>query len=57
MLEFYHDCILKYFKPNSFELTETDTDSIYMAINEDTIDECIKETYKKIRKRNFSLLS
>ena len=47
MLEFYHDCILKYFKPNSFELTETDTDSIYMAINKDTIDECIKETYKK----------
>ena len=33
MLEFYHDCIVKYFNPNSFELTETDTDSIYMAIN------------------------
>ena len=26
MLEFYYDCLMKYMKPNSFELTETDTD-------------------------------
>ena len=32
MLELYYDCIVKYFKPISFELTETDTDSIYMPI-------------------------
>ena len=57
MLEFYHDCIVKYFNPNSFELTETDTDSIYMAINKENIDECINQKYKKNRKRNFSLLS
>ena len=38
MLEFYYDCIVKYFKPNSFELTETD--SIYMAINGINIGEC-----------------
>ena len=47
MLEFYHDCIVKYFNPNSFELTETDTDSIYMAINEENIDECINKKYKE----------
>ena len=33
MLEFYHDSMVKYFNPNSFELTETDTDGIYMASN------------------------
>ena len=47
MLEFYHDCIVKYFNPNSFELTETDTDSIYMAINKKNKDECINQKYKK----------
>ena len=47
MLEFYHDCIVKYFNPNSFELTETDTDSIYMAINEENIDRCINDKYQK----------
>ena len=34
MLEFYYDCLLKYLRPQSFELTETDTDSLYMAINQ-----------------------
>ena len=33
MLEFYYDCLLKYLRPQSFELTETDTDSLYMSIN------------------------
>ena len=45
MLEFYYDCLEKYLKPNSFELTETDTDSIYMALNEVTLDKCVKEEY------------
>ena len=47
MLEFYYDCIVKYFNPNSFKLTETDTDSIYMAINKENIDECINQKYEK----------
>ena len=46
MLEFYYDCLIKYMKPNSFELTETDTDSIYMAINAESLDDCIKSDYK-----------
>ena len=37
MLEFFYDCISKYFIEDSFELTETDTDSIYMAINQASI--------------------
>ena len=57
MLEFYHDCIVKYFNPNSFELTETDTDSIYMAINKENIDEYINQKYKKNMRKKFSLLS
>ena len=32
MLEFYYDCLNLYLKRNSFELTQSDTDSIYMAI-------------------------
>ena len=46
MLEFHHYTIVKYFNPNSFELTETDADSIYMAINKENIDECINQKYK-----------
>ena len=45
MLEFYYDCLEKYLKTNSFELTETDTDSIYMALNEVTLAKCMKEEY------------
>ena len=45
MLEFYYDCLVTYMKPNSFEITETDTDRIYMALNEDSLHKCIKEEY------------
>ena len=45
MLEFYYDCLEKCLKTNSFELTETDTDSIYMALNEVTLAKCMKEEY------------
>ena len=47
MLEFYHDCLVKYLKPNSFELTEMDTDSMYMALNNISLDECIRDEYKE----------
>ena len=46
MLDYYYDCLKSYFIDNSFEITETDTDSIYMAINAPTIDQCIREEYK-----------
>ena len=47
MLEFYYDCLSKYLEENSFELTETDTDSLYMALNRTKIDHCIKTSYKQ----------
>ena len=51
MLEFYYDCLEKYLKPNSFEITETDTDSIYMSLNEV---KCVKEElYDTFYNRNF----
>ena len=46
MLEFYYECLMKYVNPNSFELTETDTDSMYMAINEESLDKCIRPEMK-----------
>ena len=48
MLQFVYECISEYIIENSFELTETDTDSIYMAINKPyrSIDQCIKPTHQ-----------
>ena len=34
MLQFYHDCLVKYLISDSFELTEMDTDSMYMALKQ-----------------------
>ena len=47
MLEFYYDCLLKYLRPQSFELTETDTDSLYMAINQSDLDLCVRERHRQ----------
>ena len=46
MLEFYYDCLNLYLKKDSFELTQTDTDSIYMAINQSDLDHCISDEFK-----------
>ncbi len=43
MLEFYYDCLDKYLDRKHFELIETDTDSLYFAISEDTLDKVIKK--------------
>ena len=45
MLEFYYDCLLKYLEPHSFELTETDTDSLYMALNCPCLDDCVRQSH------------
>ena len=37
----------------SFQLTKTDTDSIYMAINKSSIDGCIKPTHHDIFQRKM----
>ena len=46
MLEFYYDCLIKYLRPNSFELTEMDTDSMYMSLNRKNLDDCVRDEYK-----------
>ena len=43
MLEFYYDCLVEYLEPNSFELIETDTDSMYMALNQPSSEACVKK--------------
>ena len=45
-LRVYYNCLSKYMKPNSFELT--DTDNIYMAINQESLDKCIRPEYKPL---------
>ena len=54
MLEFYYDCLNHYLIKNSFELTQTDTDSIYMAINQPDLDQYISEKYKNSCSDEFS---
>ena len=44
MLEFYYNCLLKYMKSHSFKLI--DTDNIYMGINQESLDKCIRPEYK-----------
>ena len=41
MLEFYDDCLVRYLHPNYFELTEADSDGMYMTLNEESMDNCI----------------
>ena len=42
MLQFYYDCLLQYLPRSSFELIEMDTDSLYMALNRPSLEDCVK---------------
>ena len=42
MLEFYYDCVNKYFSHEDFIDCEMDTDSAYMAISGDSFEALIK---------------
>ena len=53
MLEFYYDCLNLYLRKKSFELTETNTDSIYMAINQSDLDQCISDEFKNRYQNEF----
>ena len=50
VLHFYHDFIKKVLKQDSYELLETDTDSIYLALKnekfEDNLDPSVMEEYE-----------
>jgi len=42
MLEFYHDFLIKYHEYDKFQMCYMDTDSMYMALGENSLRECIK---------------
>ena len=42
MLEFYYDFLDKYFRRQDFELWYMDTDSFYMAMRGDSLDEIVR---------------
>lgn len=41
MLSFYYDCLLKFIPREKFELFQMDTDSLYFAVSENTLEECV----------------
>ena len=43
MLEFYYECLLKFFKRNTFELCEMDTDSFYMALSGESLEDVVND--------------
>ncbi len=46
MLEFYFDFLMQYVDPLDFQMCEMDTDSAYMAISGDSLDDVIKPGMK-----------
>ena len=46
MLEFYYDFLDKYVDRKDFELIQMDTDSMYMALSDDCIDNVVKDEMK-----------
>ena len=46
MLEFYYDFLDKYVDRKDFELIQMDTDSMYMALSDDCIDNVVKAEMK-----------
>ena len=53
MLQFYYDCLLKYFDTSDFELCEMDTDSFYIAISGNSLEDIIKPNKKRDFFKNF----
>ena len=46
MLEFYFDFLIKYVHPSDFQMCEMDTDSAYLAISKEQLDDVIKPERK-----------
>ena len=51
MLNFYFDCVDKLCHRSDFELCEMDTDSLYMGISGDDLEEVIKPQYISVYKK------
>ena len=47
MLEFYYDCLDKYFSRQGFELCYMDTDLFYLAMSDDSLDKIVKPGMKQ----------
>ena len=47
MLEFYYDFLYKYFSRQDFELCCMDTDSFYLAMSDDSVDEIVRSEMKQ----------
>ena len=52
MLEFYYDFLDKYFNRQDFELCYMDTDSFYVAISGDSLDEIVNPEMKQAYEAN-----
>ena len=50
MLEFYYDFLDKYFSRQDFELCYMDTDSFYLAMSGDSLDEIVRPETKQEHK-------
>ena len=48
MLEFYYDFLLKFVHPSDFQMCEMDTDSAYLAISGNSLQDVIKEDMKEL---------
>ena len=47
MLEFYYDFLDRYFDRKDFELIQMDTDSNYIAISPETLEDIVKPELQK----------
>ena len=54
MLEFYYDFILKFIDKEDFELSEMDTDSLYMGISGDSLEALVKDDKRLEFYKEFS---
>ena len=50
MLQFYYDCLDKYVDREDFELCEMDTDSLYLVLSTDTLEDAVRP---RLRRRFF----
>ena len=57
MLQFYYHCVDRFVERSNYELLEMDTDSLYMALAGDSVEELVKpelrEEYEKIKDQWF----
>ena len=53
MLQFYYDCLDKYVDRADFELCEMDTDSLYLVLSTDTLEEAVRPHLRRKFYRHY----